>query len=66
MFKLETREESRNKVRGYRIVLLIKSSQLWLGSKRSTSVQLIEPFIWSILGLYFLTELRGKYQLRSK
>lgn len=51
---------------GYRIVLLIKSSQLWLSSKRSTSVQLIEPFIWSILGLYFLTELRGKYQLRSK
>lgn len=51
---------------GYRIVLLIKSSQPWLSSKRSTSVQLIEPFIWSILGLYFLTELRGKYQLRSK
>lgn len=51
---------------GYRIVLLIKSSQLQLGSKKSTSVQLIEPFIWSILGLYFLTELRGKYQLRSK
>lgn len=51
---------------GYRIVLLIKSSQLWLSSKRSTSVQLIEPFIWSILGLYFLTELRGKYQRRSK
>lgn len=48
------------------MVLLIKSSQLWLSSKRSTSVQLIEPFIWSILGLYFLTELRGKYQLRSK
>lgn len=51
---------------GYRIVLLIKSSQLWLSSKRSTSVPLIEPFIWSILGFYFLTELCGKYQLRSK
>lgn len=51
---------------GYRIVLLIKSSQLWLNSKRATSVQLIEPFIGSILGLYFLTELCGKYQLRSK
>lgn len=47
-------------------MLLIKSSQRWRSSKRSTSVQLIEPFIWSILGLYFLTELRGKYQLRSK
>lgn len=66
MFKLETREESRNKVMDYRIVLLIKSSQPWLGSKRSTSVQLIEPFIWSILGIYFLTALRGKYQRRSK
>lgn len=66
MFKLETREESRNKVMGYRIVLLIKSSQLWFSSKRATSVQLIEPFIWSILDLYFLTVLCDKYQLRGK
>lgn len=66
MFKLETREESRNKVTGYRMVLLIKSSQLWFSSKRATSVQLIETFIWSILGLYFLTELCDKYQLRGK
>lgn len=45
LFKLETREESRNEVMDYRIVLLIKSSQLWFSSKRVTSVQLIEPFI---------------------